>query len=363
MFSCSKFLRKKRELDEVKIMTKRRTSRGVLMFFNREKEMEEIRRIVSTEPNLITFVYGPINSGKTELMQKVADELPENFAAFYINLRGEEVVSAENFFEIMFDIREEKTLEKILERIPRVSLGIPIAGETFKIMFESERKYRRIFRYITNALKSIKDKGKTPILIFDELQVIKDVKIDDFLIYKLFNFFVHLTKELHLAHVFAVTSDSLFIEKIYSSAMLHGRARYILVDDFSLETAKAFLRENGFSDEEIKLTLDYFGGKPIYLVEAVKNRHRLREFCENVLEERRSVIIYALNELKRNNKKLYRDVYEILLEFKSEEEVECRDITEAVSWCIDKNILFLNPRKMILKPQSKLDLIAVREIV
>jgi AAA+ ATPase superfamily predicted ATPase len=37
-------------------------------FYNREKEIKAIRNILNTEPTLITFIYGPINSGKTELI-------------------------------------------------------------------------------------------------------------------------------------------------------------------------------------------------------------------------------------------------------------------------------------------------------
>jgi PGF-CTERM protein len=37
-------------------------------FHNREKEIKEIRSILHAEPSLITFVYGPINSGKTTLI-------------------------------------------------------------------------------------------------------------------------------------------------------------------------------------------------------------------------------------------------------------------------------------------------------
>ena len=327
------------------------------MFFNREREIKEIRRLINNRPDLITFVYGPINSGKTELMQKVAEILPENFITFYINLRGEEIVSAEDFFEIMFDIKEEKTLERILERIPKISLGIPIAGETFKIIFESERKYRRIFRYITNTLKSIKDKGKIPILIFDELQVIKDIKIDDLLIYKLFNFFVHLTKELHIAHVFAVTSDSLFIEKIYNEAMLHGRARYLLVDDFDLETARAFLKKYGFNKDEIDLTLEYFGGKPIYLVEAIKNKHKLKEFCKTMKKMRVSQILDSIYRAEGEK------VIDILKEIAEKEVIEYKKLDKEILFCIRENILFADPVERILKPQSRLDLIAIREVI
>ncbi len=75
------------------------------------------------------------------------------------------------------------------------------------------------------------------------LQVIDDLKIDDYLVYELFNRFVRLTKELHTCHVFAVTSDSLFIEKIYREAMLYGKCRYLLIDDFDYETTAKFLKK------------------------------------------------------------------------------------------------------------------------
>ena len=37
-------------------------------FYNREKEEKELRTILEDEPNLLYFVYGPIDSGKTSLL-------------------------------------------------------------------------------------------------------------------------------------------------------------------------------------------------------------------------------------------------------------------------------------------------------
>jgi len=37
---------------------------------------------------LITFVYGPINSGKTELFNHVIGQLSRDNVVFYVNLRG-----------------------------------------------------------------------------------------------------------------------------------------------------------------------------------------------------------------------------------------------------------------------------------
>jgi len=34
-----------------------------LPFYNREKDIERLKAILSGEPNLVHFIYGPINSG------------------------------------------------------------------------------------------------------------------------------------------------------------------------------------------------------------------------------------------------------------------------------------------------------------
>jgi AAA+ ATPase superfamily predicted ATPase len=200
-------------------------------------------------------------------------------------------------------------------------------------------------------------------LIIDELQKIGDLKIDGYLIYELFNLFIRLTKELHCCHVFAVTSDSLFIERVYNEAMLQGRCDYLLVDDFDYETTKGFLRKYRFSQEEIDLAWEYLGGKPVYLVGAVKNKHRLKEFCEGMLEDRFSVILYSLRRLEDKDRKLFGRVLELFKKFESNETVECDRISDEIVWTVKQNILFLNPRKRLLRPQSKLDLLAIRRIL
>ena len=50
-------------------------------FHDREREINEIMNILNTEPTLITFIYGPINSGKTELINHLVKQLPENYIA------------------------------------------------------------------------------------------------------------------------------------------------------------------------------------------------------------------------------------------------------------------------------------------
>ena len=82
-----------------------------------------------------------------------------------------------------------------------------------------------------------------------------------------------------------------------------------------------------------------------------------------MLEDRFSVIYYSLKRLKRENEELFNGVIELLKRFKEHDVVECDEINDVVEWTVKQNILFLNPRRRLLKPQSKLDLLAVRRIL
>ena len=53
-----------------------------IAFHNREKEIHEISNILNAKPTLITFIYGPINSGKTELINKIVPDLPDDYIVF-----------------------------------------------------------------------------------------------------------------------------------------------------------------------------------------------------------------------------------------------------------------------------------------
>jgi AAA+ ATPase superfamily predicted ATPase len=234
-------------------------------FHNREKEIKELMEILNTEPTLITFIYGPINSGKTELITHLLEELPKEYVVFYINLRGKFISSYKDFVRALFKLEREKNeYREILKTLSEVSLkslkftGIPITESVMDLLFK-EKTYEDVFEFLEDYFTKISAK-KIPVLIVDELQKIGDVKIDNHLIYELFNFFIRLTKELHLCHVFAVSSDSLFIERIYSEAMLEERCDYLLVDDFGYERTKEFLDIYEFNEHEKEITWHHICG-------------------------------------------------------------------------------------------------------
>ncbi len=347
-------------------------------FHNREKEMKEIRGILDAKPTLITFIYGPINSGKTELINRIVPELPEEYMLFYINLRGRFIKSYEEFLDVLFEIDEERKIENVKEYAKAILKdlknvgGIPISINLFEKMFERKERSKDVFRYIESFMVEI-SKKYIPVLILDELQVIGDLKIDDLLLYKLFNFFIRLTKELHLCHVFAVSSDSLFIERVYSEAMLQGRGRYLRVDDFDKEGTVDFLEKHGFSNDEKELAWEYCGGKPVCLIELINAKDRAEKLDE-LLQIRIGQIEGLIEDAREFGYKVYYGEEEIVLNeghllkglevFENEDYIKANALPKSVKiGLINANILFLDPVKRIIKPQSKLDLLAIRAVI
>jgi len=347
-------------------------------FHNRDTETKEIMDILDAEPSLITFAYGPINSGKTELINNLIKNLPDSQKVFYINLRGRFISNYDEFVRVLFDVENEARYERIKEFLkpvvnvlPERYSGIPIPKDLFLKLFK-ENEVEDAFVYIETVLRAFYKNDQNPVLVIDELQVIGDLKVDGLLIYKLFNFFVRLTKELHLAHVFVITSDSLFLEQVYKEAMLQGRSRYLLVDDFDHDTTMSFLENYGFSEEEKELAWHYCGGKPVYLIELTKVED-VEKMVAKMLKIRISQISELLNSLRAYGEEIefrgglhevvYDDVVRELSKLKENVGHAYEYITPEISYLVRNNIIFVDPLENMMRAQSRLDLLAVREVM
>ena len=349
-----------------------------IKFHDRGKEMKEMMDILNAEPSLITFVYGPINSGKTALVNHLIEQLPADYAVFYINLRGSFITGYNDFLNVLFEIDEgnrsdnsREYAKAILKDLGTAS-GIPIPINLFEQMFDKKNKSKDVFRYVEGFFVEV-SKKRVPVLIIDELQKIGDVRINTYLIYELFNLFVRLTKELHLAHVFVVTSDSLFIERVYSEAVLQGRCRYLLVDDFDCETTAAFLEKHGFTDEEKQVAWNYCGGKPVCLLELIRTDEKER-IGKKMLNTRVNQLKDLLDYLDYTKPRITigedrymvekEDIVEIIIRFVDTECIEDEGLNRpAKHFLIKDNILFLDPDVGIIKLQSRLNLLAIRAVI
>ncbi len=339
-------------------------------FHNRKNEIKEIRAILDSRPTLITFIYGPINSGKTELINHVVEELPDDYVVFYVNLRTKFLTSYDEFIESLFEMEMEtegtsrkrkETLAELVSSVTKVA-GIPINKEFLDYVFK-DNKPKNAFSYILKLFEEARATGKQPVLIIDELQKIGDVNVNGSLIYELFNFFIDLTKEKHLAQVFVATSDSLFIEQIYSEAMLSGRCRYLLVDDFDEATTATFLGGYGFTDDEKAMAWGHCGGKPVYLVELINTEENRKGKAEEMLKIRKGQIEEIVYSLEAKDEKMYGAVMGILSEFEMEWKIRYKYLSDEIKFLVRKNIIFADSVNKELRPQSIPDLLAIQKVM
>ena len=356
-------------------------------FLDREKEKEELKAILSWEPEVVYFVYGPINSGKTALLMKVFEELPEEYRVFYINFRWRDVERVEDLLRVLFRVQRGKFSEEAKEFAREILKGgaqvlsrlkgIPIPEGLFNLLFKSEEKVEDIFAYLEGLFEGLNDSGVKPVLVLDEMQTIKEIinAAGRPVLSSLFNFMVGMTKETHLSHCLCATSDGLFIEEVYSNARLEGRAEYILVDDLDRDRAYEMYGKLGIEDKG--LVWEYVGGKIGDIRRVVRYKRRgysEKDTVKRLVKEEASKLELFLGFLKYADKEVEfrgkrvvvdrRGIEEGLKIFKEREEVEKGELEEPVLWAlISENVLFYNPVSGVVRPQGRLLWHAIREVV
>jgi len=300
-----------------------------LKFWDREKEIGDLKRYLQSEPNAILFVYGPKSSGKSTLLMKVTEELGEVFAVYWYDLREELVSGYESVLEIFFKERGWK---------------------------------ENPFAYMRRELERELEKGKRPVIVFDELQRLKGVYMNSpnnqrSLVDELFNFFVRVTKVLHLAHVLVMTSDTFFIEEVYASSALKNTSEYYLVDYFDDETAFKVLINEGLSEEEARYAAEWIGGVP-WMMERVLSNGNVREKIEELFIVHKGKLREFLLRCDE-----YEKVVEVLKGLLEGREVLNRENLKVIEKMAREEILFYDPLRGVIMFQTKLDERAARELI
>ncbi len=252
-----------------------------MKFWDREKEKKWLKHYLLTEPNAILFVYGPKSSGKTTLLMKVVEELPkDNFIYYWFDLRERLISNYKDVVDVFFV--DEEAAKVMRETSKELEMGI---SSFFKISLKDKKmiEERRIdpFKYMADMMREDKAKGLTPVIVFDELQKLKDIYLNGGsqrpLIKELFNFFVRLTKVLHLSHVIVMTSDTFFIEQVYTDSTLVNTSRFYLVDYFDDETARDILISEGLNEKDALYAVEHTGGVPWMMEEILESEEPMAE--------------------------------------------------------------------------------------
>jgi len=228
---------------------------------DREEEIEFFVDWFREVPQRILWVYGPKSSGKTTVISYVIDNYllkDEKFWVKYFNLRQALITSYDSFLDTFF-------MEVEGEEEKGGRIGISVFGLKAEIWEKIKKKKLNLFKVFIEELERIREGGKRCVLIIDEIQKLRDVYIENGkgereLLKEFLNLCVSLTKELHLSHVLILTSNTVFIERIYNDARLKKTSRFKKIDHLKKEQVEEWLKIEGFIEEEIEMIWEYLGG-------------------------------------------------------------------------------------------------------
>jgi hypothetical protein len=127
------------------------------------------------------------------------------------------------------------------------------------------------------------------------------------------------------------------------------------------------LNKYGFSNEEKEITWDYCGGKPVCLVElanAKTNKKDVEHEAKKFLKIRTSQILsifdeIALGKIEYSEKSLIDE----FKNFEKDELVQYDKVNKEKIFLVERNVLFIDPTQRTIKPQSRLNLLAIREVI
>jgi AAA+ ATPase superfamily predicted ATPase len=252
-------------------------------FIDREEEINFFVSYFKQLPEQILFVYGPKSSGKTTLIEYVVEEKllkgkkfwkDSNYWVKYINLRRKFITNYDSFLYAILEITEENESEAINKEY---EINLKIIKISRKVMDRVKKREIDFFDVLINEIKKISRRQKA-IFIIDEIQTLEDMYIngDRELLKEFLNFCVSLTKELHISHVVILSSNTVFIDRIYNEAKLKKTSEFLLIDNLGYDVVREWLGGEGFRDEEIELVWEYLGGAIPRISRLLKKREVMR---------------------------------------------------------------------------------------
>jgi len=337
-------------------------------FVNREKELAYLNQCLQERPESILFIYGPKSSGKTTLLYKWTDQLKDKgkYEIKFLNLRTILICNYDDFLRTMF-----KT-ETLIETKEGTKRQYNIFG-LFKLdaITEKSLKEKREdpFLVMKRELEELNGNGITPIIIIDELQALQDIYMNGQrqLIIELFNFFVSITKESHLAHVIISSSDGYFIEKVYEDSRLRKTSEFYKIGYLTKEdvyewlnnlTRYSKIKDLVLTGRQIDEVWGFLGGS-CWEIQSLLSGIMYSGFeiaMAKYKKERESEVVNCIDkDFEREN---------VLKHFQNNKYLSKREIFNLttmdfemlggmLSLLVRENILFFDPVEAVFSPQSK----------
>jgi AAA+ ATPase superfamily predicted ATPase len=220
--------------------------RKEVAFINRERELSYLAEYMNTRPESILFIHGPKSSGKTTLLYKFFEQVEkrQDLDVKFLNLRKtyKDKSNYKDFLKVLFEVADDKD-----EKKEKLSAGINVGF--FKISSGIEKKMQQgkvdPFKVMEKEFIRANEKQMKPVVIIDELQALDNIYLnngrDRQLIIELFNFFVAMTKESHLAHIMIASSDGYFIDRVFIDSRLKKCSKFFKVDYLPKEDVMEWL--------------------------------------------------------------------------------------------------------------------------
>ena len=334
---------------------------------DRENEISFLLNWFEKLPKEILWIYGPKSSGKTTIIEYVVEnELFEDFWAFkprknywvrYMNLRGYLITSYQTFLEAF--IKPKKESKRNQETIDaRINIGIFEIKAS--VLNEVKEREKDLFNILTSEIQRIA-KNKRVILIIDEIQTLEDIYIngDRKLIKEFLNFCVRLTKELHISHVVILSSNTIFIDRIYNDAKLKVTSRFYKIGHLSFDIVRDWLKEEGFLEEETKLIWEYLGGSIAHIQRMMRDRKEfktLEEYLRHQAWLAYTEIIHYLNFSGKINKEEKLNFYDLCKEIVEKGYFEQKDDSyrTIIKKFAEVEILFFDPLDVKIRGNSRI---------
>jgi AAA+ ATPase superfamily predicted ATPase len=346
-------------------MTKEKTKyRKDTAFINREQELEFLKDYIDERPESILFLHGPKSSGKTTLLYKFLEQIQkeQKLDVKFMDLRETFTNVYEDFLKAFF--RVETRSEKKEKLASNINIGF------FKIDASVEKKIleKRAdpFKVMKAEFLDLTQKGIKPVLIIDELQALDKIYLNNDkerqLITALFNFFVAMTKQSHLAHIMIASSDGYFINQVFIDSRLKKASKFYRVDYLPKEDVMEWLlnlekyskiTDYALTKEDAEKIWDTVGGSMWEIQDILSDlfRQPIEAVIASYKEKIRSIIVdYVVKpEQKDIEKVLRRFIHSDEL---SKEQVNSKE-EKLLREMVRENILYFDPTRATYYPQGK----------
>ncbi len=289
-------------------------------FINREKELNYLEEYINVHPESILFLHGPKSSGKTTLLYKFFEQIEkeQRLEVKFLNLREKLISSYKDFIRIFFGIDYSKTKGDIKEkREYNLFKFFKLSVEELKGMESGELDP---FEIMKKELIEFKREGIKPVIIIDELQAIEEVYMNGgkerSLIIELFNFFVAMTKESHLAHIIIASSDGYFLNTVFNDSRLKKSSEFYKVDYLPKQDVMEWLlnlekyskiKDYTLSHEDAEKIWDVAAGSMWEIQDILTQlfQHPLDEVLSDYKQKMLGMITYYIVQKNRKKRSTY----------------------------------------------------------